>query len=111
MVVSSSTGLHWVLPQGHIEEGETPEAAALRELQEETGMCGEIIAPLSVQEFQKFTKEVVARYFLVRMAGLVNKGEGRLLRWEEESAALTLLSFVTAQDALREGAEILRHIH
>lgn len=28
----------WQLPQGGVEEGETPEVAALRELQEETGL-------------------------------------------------------------------------
>ncbi|MGR3514427.1 MAG: RNA pyrophosphohydrolase [Paracoccaceae bacterium] len=28
----------WQMPQGGIDEGETPEAAALRELQEETGL-------------------------------------------------------------------------
>jgi 8-oxo-dGTP pyrophosphatase MutT (NUDIX family) len=28
----------WGLPKGHIEEGETPEAAALREVEEETGL-------------------------------------------------------------------------
>ena len=29
---------HWDLPKGKIEEGETPEMGALREVQEETGM-------------------------------------------------------------------------
>lgn len=32
----------WVLPKGHIEEGETPEIAAMREVREETGISGEI---------------------------------------------------------------------
>lgn len=30
----------WTLPKGHPEEGETPEVAALRELEEETGLKG-----------------------------------------------------------------------
>ena len=29
----------WLLPKGHIEKGETDQAAALRELGEETGFC------------------------------------------------------------------------
>ena len=35
------------LPKGHIDEGETSEQAAVREVQEETGLCEvEIVAPL-----------------------------------------------------------------
>lgn len=32
----------WSLPKGHIEQGETREAAALREVKEETGVTAEI---------------------------------------------------------------------
>lgn len=30
---------HWGFPKGHLEEGETPDAAALREVEEETGLA------------------------------------------------------------------------
>lgn len=33
----------WDLPKGHIESGESSRSAALREVEEETGICGEII--------------------------------------------------------------------
>jgi 8-oxo-dGTP pyrophosphatase MutT (NUDIX family) len=33
----------WSLPKGHLEPGETAEAAALRELEEETGVRGQIL--------------------------------------------------------------------
>ena len=36
-----SDGQHWGFPKGHIEPGETPEAAALREISEETGIAQE----------------------------------------------------------------------
>ena len=32
----------WEIPGGHLEEGETPEEAMIRELKEETGLVGEI---------------------------------------------------------------------
>ncbi len=43
--------LLWSLPKGHIEEGETPEIAALREVQEETGIASEISRSLGVIDF------------------------------------------------------------
>ena len=43
--------LLWSLPKGHIEEGETPEQAAIREVQEETGIESEIARELGVIDF------------------------------------------------------------
>ena len=43
--------LLWSLPKGHIEEGETPEDAAVREVAEETGIIGEVVAPLGIIDF------------------------------------------------------------
>ena len=43
--------LLWSLPKGHIEDGETAEQAALREVEEETGIAGEIVAELGVIDF------------------------------------------------------------
>ena len=43
--------LLWSLPKGHIEAGETPEQAALREVMEETGIESEISRSLGVIDF------------------------------------------------------------
>ena len=43
--------LLWSLPKGHIEEGETPEDTAVREVAEETGIIGEVVAPLGIIDF------------------------------------------------------------
>ncbi|MEI6120306.1 MAG: NUDIX hydrolase [Actinomycetes bacterium] len=47
----SGERLLWSLPKGHIEEGETPEQAAIREVQEETGIESEISKALGVIDF------------------------------------------------------------
>jgi len=41
----------WSLPKGHIEEGETPEQAAIREVSEETGIISTITKSLGVIDF------------------------------------------------------------
>lgn len=43
--------LMWSLPKGHVEPGETREQAAIREVQEETGITGRILAPLGAIDF------------------------------------------------------------
>src|SRR5689334_12632584 len=54
--------LLWSLPKGHIEEGETPEDTAVREVAEETGIIGEVVAPLRSEEH---TSELQSQFHLV----------------------------------------------
>lgn len=43
LLVKHQKGLHWGLPKGHPEKGETPHQAALREVREETGLNVQIV--------------------------------------------------------------------
>jgi 8-oxo-dGTP pyrophosphatase MutT (NUDIX family) len=43
--------LQWSLPKGHVEGEETIEEAAVREVEEETGIRGRIIAPLGAIDY------------------------------------------------------------
>lgn len=43
--------LLWSLPKGHVERGESPDAAAVREVEEETGIRGHVIAELGTIDF------------------------------------------------------------
>jgi mutator protein MutT len=43
--------LEWCLPKGHLEVGETPEQAAVREVAEETGIEAEIIQSLGTIDY------------------------------------------------------------
>ncbi len=43
--------LEWCLPKGHLEHGETAEMAAVREIEEETGIRGRIVASLGTIDY------------------------------------------------------------
>lgn len=65
--------LLWSLPKGHIERGETPEQAAVREVAEETGIDAIVVAALGsidywfVAEDRRVHKTV--HHFLLRAQG------------------------------------------
>ena len=53
----------WQLPQGGLEEGETASEAALRELQEETGLTLETVSHVSEKTYcYDFPPEFIARH-------------------------------------------------
>ncbi len=108
LIVASSDGNSWVLPKGHIEEGELMEETALRELREEAGVIGEIVGKISTQHFMKSDESVVVQYFLVRECGNVEPQEVRSIRWENEGSARELLSFDDAKTVLEEAAAIIQ---
>ena len=43
--------IEWCLPKGHVEAGETPEMAAVREIEEETGIRGKILGSLGTIDY------------------------------------------------------------
>lgn len=72
----------WCLPGGFMELGETPEESALRELEEETGLKGQIDRLLGV------TTNPSDRYDTVLMIGfLVKTFTGALFPGDDASAA------------------------
>ena len=66
--------LLWSLPKGHIEEGETPEDTAVREVAEETGITGRVVAALGSIDYwfsvpDKRIHKVVHHYLLEARGG------------------------------------------
>ena len=72
----------WEFPGGKIREGEAAESAALRELEEETGLAGGSTEPLMVFAYDYPDRAIRFHCFLVRdPAGEVEIGGGRRWSW------------------------------
>jgi ADP-ribose pyrophosphatase YjhB (NUDIX family) len=65
--------LRWTLPKGHVEPGETAEQAAVREIAEETGIRGHVLAALGAIDFSFVTGDrrvhKTVHHFLLRADG------------------------------------------
>ena len=56
----------WSLPKGKCKPGESDEACALREIEEETGLDCEIEQPLGETRYQSLGGPKVVKWFLMR---------------------------------------------
>ncbi|PKQ27249.1 MAG: hypothetical protein CVT64_02120 [Actinobacteria bacterium HGW-Actinobacteria-4] len=68
--------LEWCLPKGHIEEGETPQEAAIREVAEETGIDAEIIHTIGIIDYwftgdDRRVHKVVHHFLLEARSGTI----------------------------------------
>ena len=82
LLVEATDGGTWVLPKGHIERGERPGEAGVRELKEETGYCwrgGWRKRPVVVDRFKKGDETVRALYTVVDGGELYASRESRHL--------------------------------
>jgi ADP-ribose pyrophosphatase YjhB (NUDIX family) len=95
--------LVWSLPKGHVEEGETTEQAAVREIQEETGIFGEIVASLGPIDFWFMTPEKkvhkTVHHFLLRAV------DGELSNADLEVEEVAWVPLPEVADRLRYGDE------
>jgi 8-oxo-dGTP diphosphatase len=86
----------WSFPKGKLEEGETFEAAALREVREETGMSCRLVRFLGHTEYvdRKGRSKAVAYWVMKVEAGYFSPNlEVDELRWRRLDEASQLLTY------------------
>jgi 8-oxo-dGTP pyrophosphatase MutT (NUDIX family) len=92
----------WVLPKGHIEPGETPEAAAVREVQEEAGVRAAVVARAGESTYAVDGRPVCIIFFSMRYLGESSRHEDRALAWRPYEEALGLLRFDDTRNVLTQ---------
>lgn len=103
LVTARRNPRNWIFPKGHIEKGESPEAAALRETREEAGVSASLIGPAGILEYGFLGAKARVEYFLVlftREAGPPEDGRQRI--WCGLDDALDRLSYKNTRKLLRK---------
>lgn len=107
---------NWGFPKGHIEQGERPEDAAVREVREETGVEGLAVrgAIETIDWYFRFRGRLIHKichfYLMETERGDTSpqRSEGiTACRWEHFEEAQRLVSYANARDVLRHAQALL----
>ena len=118
-LISVGENQRWQLPKGLIQPDESPEAAALREIREETGLETEVIQLLekieywyvSQQRGQRVRFHKYVYFYLLRyQAGDVadHDWEVNEARWVEIEKAQDLLAFESEKKVVRQAQTLIK---
>jgi 8-oxo-dGTP diphosphatase len=98
----------WTLPKGKLDKGESFEEAALREVEEETGLRARLLRELPSVSYEVRGRPKVVRYWLMEVEsdeGFVANDEVDEVRWVEPAAARALLTYERDRDVLAAAAD------
>ncbi len=98
----------WTLPKGKLDPPESFEQAAVREVQEETGLRGRTVRELPPISYKVGNRDKIVRYWLMdveRDGPFVPNDETDELRWLPVDEAAQLLTYDRDRDVLRAVAD------
>ena len=102
IVSSASQKNRWVLPKGKIEQNETAEFAAVREVMEETGIEARVIKKAGTIRMNKKGSKAIVIYFLMEFVHFHDTStENRRILWLDKKAAIKKLDFIKAKKMLQ----------
>jgi 8-oxo-dGTP diphosphatase len=91
----------WTLPKGKLDPGESFEEAALREVEEETGLRAQLVRELPATHYEVNGRPKIVRYWLMDVdheGPFVPNDETDALRWVAPDEALRLLTYDRDRD-------------
>jgi 8-oxo-dGTP pyrophosphatase MutT (NUDIX family) len=97
----------WVLPKGHVEAGETPEAAAAREVFEEAGVVTKVIQWLGSVHSTVFGEKQITWFYLLASISEQPALEKRRKRWLTPREAAECLTYAESRALIVRATEIL----
>jgi len=104
--------LAWGLPKGLVEPGEEPEEAALREVQEETGLDARILSSLGEISYWyvwggERVRKRVAFFLMEATGGDVSRHDHEMeeVRWFPTAEATRRATYPTERGVLRQAIE------
>src|SRR5438874_12750965 len=113
-MIATRNRTRWGLPKGAVAKGETSEQAALREVQEETGILADIVSPLDTIEYffragDTLIRKRVDFYLMTHTGGELTPQLSEVddVEWVELSEAIRRASFASEKKLLENAQQEL----
>lgn len=106
--------LLWSLPKGHIEDGETTEQTAVREVKEETGISAQVLKPLGTIDYwfvaeRKRVHKTVHHFLLEAIGGELSDADDEVteVAWVPLSDLDRMLAYTDERKLAGKARQIL----